>query len=301
MDWESWLRTAADPPSDNEDQKRDRTEQEIKEALRAYEPLKGRPYVVYAKGSYANNTNVRLNYDVDVAVEYNGFFFSELAFDLKGKDQSTVGIVDSSDPYSTDDFKRDIKEALVKAFGSEAVDEGRIAYRVREKKTTLPADVVPCWEYRRYDRISWGVPVCHIGSRVFPSSGGHIDNFPKIQLTKGKNKNTDTGHRYKYMVRALKKLQTKLVNDGLLEEELPSYLIECLVYNVENARFGHSKYIFDMREVLATIFNATLSNGNSSEWHEVHELHYLFHGDRKWTVAQVHHLADVAWDFLGLD
>lgn len=72
MDWESWLRKAAARPSDHEDSKREKTEKEVKAALAASDALAGRPYRVYVKGSYANNTNVRLNYDVDVAVEYHG-------------------------------------------------------------------------------------------------------------------------------------------------------------------------------------------------------------------------------------
>ena len=91
MDWEQWLRSGAEPPSNNEDQKRERTQEQVRAALKAYEPLKGRNYVVYAKGSYANNTNVRLDYDVDIAVEYRGFFFSDLMFDLEGQPDSVVG------------------------------------------------------------------------------------------------------------------------------------------------------------------------------------------------------------------
>ena len=49
MDWEQWLRTAAQPPSENEEAKREKTETEIKAALAAYAPLKGKRYVVYVK------------------------------------------------------------------------------------------------------------------------------------------------------------------------------------------------------------------------------------------------------------
>src|SRR5437899_3002056 len=123
MAWEDWLRAAAAPPSNNEDEKRERTESEIKAALGDYEPLTGRPYRVYAKGSYANNTNVRLNYDVDIAVEYYGFFYSDLCFDLAGTNKADVGVVDSDDPYSRTDFKTDIRGALVKAYGSNAIED----------------------------------------------------------------------------------------------------------------------------------------------------------------------------------
>lgn len=301
MDWEAWLRQAAQRPSDHEDEKRNRTEQQIKAALAAYEPLQGRPYRVYVKGSYANNTNVRLNFDVDIAVEYYGYFYSDLDFDLKGKPKSVVGVVDSSDPYTRAEFKADIKAALQAAFGTRAISTGRIAFRVREKATTLPADVVPSWEYRRYDRIVGGEPVCHQGTCVFPTGGNRTENFPEQQRENGNHKNAETTKRYKRMVRALKKLQTLLVEQGLLSEELPSYLIECLVFNVPSSAFGHNQYLQDMREVLARIFNATLTDGDWNDWEEVSGLKYLFRGDRPWSRAAVHRLADKAWDHLGFE
>jgi hypothetical protein len=95
MDWEQWLRESGAPPSDTEDEKRKRTEQQVREALQKHPALQGKAYSVYAKGSYANTTNVRLNYDVDIAVEYRGYFYSDLCFDLAGQPQSAVGVVDS--------------------------------------------------------------------------------------------------------------------------------------------------------------------------------------------------------------
>lgn len=301
MNWEEWLRTAKEPPSPHEDAKRQRTEDQIREALSNYKPLQGRPYRVYTKGSYANNTNVRLNFDVDIAVEYTGYFYYDLMFDLVGRPKTDVGIVDSVDPYTRDEFKADILLALHQAYGATALSVGKIAYRVRQQKTTLPADVVPCWEYRRYDRIEYGVPLYHKGSRVYPADGGYKDNYPEIQLTEGIAKNNRTNYRYKWMVRALKRLQTKLVTDGLLDKELPSYLIECLVYNVRDDNFGHQTYMADMRAVLAAIFNATLASGDSAHWLEVHELRYLFRGGQPWTTSEVHKLAGVAWDTLGFE
>lgn len=301
MDWEAWLRTAAEPPSDNEDDKRERTERQIRAALADCEALKGRDYIVYAKGSYANNTNVRLNYDVDIAVEYRGFFYCDYVLDLEGWTDADVGISSSPDTYSRSQFKKDIRSALVAAFGDTAIEDGRIAYRVREKKTTLPADVVPCWEYRRYDSLVAGLPSYHEGSRVFPSDGGHNDNYPKIQLQNGRAKNSLTGYRYKRMVRALKKLQTYLVKAGSLDEELPSYLTECLVSNVDDDQLGNPTYRADMRAVLAAIYNATLASGDSDDWLEVNRLRYLFRGDKPWTTAQVHAMADAAWEAVGFE
>ncbi len=300
MTWEEWLRDAARPPSHTEDTKRAKTEQEIKLALRIHEPLRGRPYTVYAKGSYANNTNVRLDYDVDIAVEYTGSYFCDTMFDLEGRNLQEVGGVPNTDPYTIGDLKQDVRAALEAAYGSAAITDGEIAYRIRERKTTLPADVVPCWLYRRYDSIIAGRPSYHEGSRVFPRSGGHKDNYPKLQIVNGTAKNDRTSRRYKRMVRALKKLQTRLVSSGKLDKELASYLIECLVYNVPDPNFNTPSYLGDMQNVLATIYNATLVGGNANEWLHVHGLVYLFGDHEKWTQIEARALAQAAWNELGL-
>ena len=306
MDWEQWLRASASPPSDTEAAKATKTEAEIRAALRAYAPLQGKGYRVYAKGSYANNTNVRLNYDVDIAVEFTDYFMYDLDFELEGQPASAAGITPAANSYTIDQFKRDIHAALNQAFGSNAVKAGRIAYRVREKQTTLPADVVPCVEYHRYDRraIPGGRAVPNEGVQIFPTNGRPIINYPAQQLAKGNAKNGPgrTNHRYKQMVRALKRLQTRLVDQNALPAELPSYLIECLVYNVPDRLFGNATYVADMRQVLATIYNATLQGGDANDWVEVNELMYLFQrSEPMGTLAQVHGLAHAAWEELGFE
>lgn len=101
------------------------------------------------------------------------------------------------------------------------------------------------------------------------------------------------------MVRALKRLQSDLLEKNLVRVELASYFVECLVYNVPDVAFGHATYQADMREVLAAIFNATLSDGNWREWVEVNELKYLYLGGEESKVGVVRHFADVAWNRLG--
>src|SRR5947209_4189158 len=68
-DWETWLATASGPASATEEQDRDRTEARIRRAIEAASDLPS-SVRVYAKGSYANGTNVRRDSDVDVAVEW---------------------------------------------------------------------------------------------------------------------------------------------------------------------------------------------------------------------------------------
>lgn len=302
MDWETWLHLAAKRPSDSEDAKRDNTEQQLRRALNAWPALEDKPYRVYVKGSYANNTNVRLNFDVDIAVEYYGKFYFDFMFDAKDMAPTSAGITTpSTDVYSNAQFKQDIEDALEATFGRDDVVPGNIAFRVRGGKTTLPADVVPSWEYRRYDTVINGVPQYHQGSRVYPKSGSSKDNYPKIQTANGTAKNLSAGKRYKRMVRCFKKLQSYLVSQGLIQEELPSYLSECLVYNVTGDAFGHDAYLADMRAVLAEMFNATLPSGGSWDWLQVNELQYLFRGKAMKSASEVHAVVAAGWDAMGFD
>lgn len=147
-DWESTLRSWKNPPSDVEDHKRDRTEEQIRGALRASEALKAAGLQVYAKGSYKNNTNVRLDYDVDIAAECTVFYYYDLIDDVEGLDPTTIDVTNYSGGYTQEAFEHDVEAALVAEFGRRAVTPGKIAFRVRESRLTLPADVVPCFSYR---------------------------------------------------------------------------------------------------------------------------------------------------------
>lgn len=304
-DWEATLRSWVKPPSENEDNKRNKTEAEIKAALKASANLKSVGYKVYAKGSYANNTNVRLDYDVDIAVECTDFYYHDqfgAAADVK-KAAVEKQFSGYKGGYTSSDFKNDVEQALVDCYGRQAVKRGNMAMRVREKKTTLPADVVPCFEYHYiYDVDFWGNLKYHQGTRIYPDAGSYIHNWPVQQQTLGVAKNELTGRRYKRMVRALKRLENQLVKDGQIKE-LPSFFIECLVYNVPNECFNHKTYVADMRDVLRVIFNSTLTKNKDEceKWLEVSERKYLFDSTQPWTYQQAHDLADKAWDYMGFE
>jgi len=302
-DWEATLRSWVKRPSDNEDAKRDRTEDEIKEALKASTALGSVNYKVYAKGSYANNTNVRLDYDVDIAVECRDFYYYSregVGADVRKAAALETAVRPYKGGYTSEMFKNDVERALAVYYGSSAVTRGNIALRVREKKTTLPADVVPCFEYHQiYDVDSFGEPIYYQGTRVYKDSGGYIHNWPDQQRERGITKNLATSKRYKRMVRAVKRLENELVTQGKLGE-LPSFFMECLVYNIPNNYFNHATYLEDMRLVLAFILTKTGSKDECKDWLEVNERKYLFHSAQSWTYQQAHELASTAWTHMGL-
>ena len=82
---------------------------------------------------------------------------------------------------------------------------------------------------------------------------------------------------------------------------VPSFLIECLVWNAADECFGKTLYRDDARSVLASTFNNTLGDERCSEWGEVSELKYLFRRGQPWTRAQAHAFLGAAWDHVGFE
>jgi len=82
---------------------------------------------------------------------------------------------------------------------------------------------------------------------------------------------------------------------------IPSYLIECLVWNAPPEAFGHDTYTADVREILAHLFNKTIRFEDCREWGETNELIYLFWNGQDWNFNQAHAFVSAAWDYLGYE
>ena len=281
------------PSSATEQDKQDRTERMISEAISSHGAFKNVSIAVYAKGSYANNTNVKTDSDVDIVVECRDIFYYE-DFDKSNPGHSPIA------PYEGDwgdpeKFRREVKAALDSKFPGSVV-AGSVAIAVESSTSRVDADVVPCFTFRDY--FSDGSK--REGTRVFKSGGGHIDNYPQLQLKLGRNKNTRTYGAYKKTVRILKRLENVLVDEGLTAE-VPSYLMECLIYNCDERYFARSTWRDVMQGCLADIYNYTLvaePSDDSERWFEANGAKYLFHSSQKWTRAQVHAFAGAAWNYM---
>jgi hypothetical protein len=82
---------------------------------------------------------------------------------------------------------------------------------------------------------------------------------------------------------------------------IPSFLVECLVWNAPNYAFGKDTYKSAVREVLANLFNSTMKLETCEEWGEINELKYLFKGGTPWTLAQAHAFISASWDYWGFE
>lgn len=127
-----------------------------------------------------------------------------------------------------------------------------------------------------------------------------IVNWPEQHYSNGVAKNLNTGYRFKKAVRALKNLKYDMEANGNAEQkkaarEAPSYLVECLVYNVDVPPASTTRDL--VRKVIVDAFNATKFEGGWMEWLEVNELKYLFRGIRAWTREQANAFLLEAWRY----
>lgn len=287
----SWVR----PSSDNEKAQQDRAERMVREAIGACSAFDGSSVFIYTKGSYPNNTNVRQDSDVDVVVELLDCQYYDY-FPGEAPAKPAFGTYDGEwDPVA---WREAVQEALVQHFGSDAVTAGNIALNVSAVPGSRPsADVVPSFDYLRYDDPQHRE--VHRGSCVFPADGGRkIVNWPDQQLENGRALNTLTGQRYKKFVRAVKNAENTLVEDGVIKD-LPSYFMECLVYNLPASTLSSGATLDEgFRATLVALWGA-LDGGDAHEsWVEPNELKWLFKNESKWSVDDAKGLVLATWSYL---
>jgi hypothetical protein len=112
-------------------------------------------------------------------------------------------------------------------------------------------------------------------------------------------KNKDTKLSFKKAVRILKRVENAMVV-AEKHREVPSYFIECLVYNCPNSILNRSTWIETIKGVLGTIWNELEGDEPSdSRWMEVNGIKYLFHSSQKWTRQDGRDFAYAAWNYLG--
>lgn len=291
--WESTFETWSQGPSNTEQEKCDRAVNSIKRAIASDAVLSLRNVSTFAQGSYRNRTNIRLDSDVDVCVCCKDVFYPDYP---SGTDASTFG--NSSADYTVETFKNQVETALVNYFGRAAVTRGDKAFDIKANSYHVEADAVPAFEHRRY-YLRDGSGGFHEGVEIHPDSGGKIINWPQQVYDNGVSKHSNTGRRYKKIIRILKNLRNKMQEDQIPEaHDVSSFLIECLVWNVPDGYFGNSSLTGDVRKVLAFLIDNLSADSSCSDWVEVSRLKWLFRSNQPWTRDQAFGFVCACWVYL---
>jgi hypothetical protein len=296
-DWVSVFDTWAKPLSDTEAEKAARAERLVREAIEASSVLAPRTIRVFAQGSYRNDTNVRLESDVDISVCCTDTMIPDYS-QIPGVTPESLGNRPSA--YTERQFKAEVGEALVERFGARGVARGNKVFTVHENTVRLDADVAPTFELRVYYRAD-GNAITYLKGTSLRTDGEHrIWNFPDQHFECGLTRNVATNLGFKRLVRIVKRLRNEMDERGVpAAGPAASFLLESLVYNATNAAFAHSTYYEDVRAILIELY-AQLQPGAAGErWLEVNQRKALFGPFQQWTIQQARDFVVAAWQYVG--
>ena len=196
----------------------------------------GRHIKLFVQGSYANNTNVRMHSDVDIAVVQEDVFITEYRKDFFPQSDQDYGFSSIDPPVKT--FKDEVQECLEAKFGSD-VERKNKSIKVHGNTYRKDADTVPCKRYRDY-RIDFVKDSDnYIGGIVItPDHGPRIINYPEQHILNGRDKNVATHFYYKKMVRIMKKMRFLMEESPFKSfsdaaKNVSSFLLESLLWNIE--------------------------------------------------------------------
>jgi hypothetical protein len=281
------------PSSATEKDKQDRTERMVREAVQNHPAFKGVRLTVYAKGSYANNTNVRADSDVDIVVQCHELeYWKE---EVPGTHASTGSY---SGPWTPTRLRAEVGAALRTKFGAQVDESGSKAFGVNSGSARVDADVVPCFDYRYYFASGGS----REGTRIFTTDGHWFENFPAQQLVYGTAKNDRTNTSFKKAVRVVKRIENAMVESGA-HREVASFFVECLVYNCPDPILRRSTWTEKVRGILVHLWGhleGAEPTTESNRWLEVNECKYLFTSNQDWTRGDGRDFAKAAWNYLRL-
>ncbi|MGG2109661.1 nucleotidyltransferase [Lysinibacillus pakistanensis] len=287
---EDILKKWAEPASNSEEEKCENAIKMIRKAIDKSEALSKHNIQLIPKGSYHNNTNVRLTSDVDIAVKLTDVFFAQYPDGKINKDFNN-----SPANYTYSQYRNDVDQAIVDLFGAENVEFGDKSIDISSNSYRVDADVVPCFEHRRYSDDGSYIKGTEFIGRY---SGERVKNFPEQHYANGVNKNLNTSKRYKKVVRILKRLKYKMIDEGYKFDTISSFLIECLVWNVPNSYFNNPTLTEDVEKCLKYLIEQTSDYDKCSEWGEVSELLYLFRTFRKFTRTEANAFLEKSYEYL---
>lgn len=280
------------PSSDTEQDKQERTERMVREAVRAHAGFNDCNLTVYTKGSYPNNTNVRTDSDVDVGVQcHNVIYWGE----------HETGAHPRAEPYrgkwTPGLLRSELVAALRAKFPGQVDESGSTAIRIHSSSARVDADVVPCFDYHYY----FAGGSYREGAKTFRKTGSSLVNYPAQHLENGRQKNRTTSKYFKSAVRIFKRIENAMVTDKY-HGAVPSYFIECLLYNCPNEIFGRRTWVVTTRDLLVHIWDGLDGNepmNANGRWLEVNECKYLFSPAQPWSREDGRSFAKAAWNYLG--
>ena len=292
---EEMLANWSRPPSETEE---DRCRNAVRAVADAVKGEFGNDVDIFLQGSYRNRTNVRRDSDVDIVVRHNKYCFTDSSR-LPLFDQPKVRNHYPFVTYTFEEFKSSVHNILHKEFGSDASRENK-CIRLSENSYRVKADVVPVFEY--YILRQPHEPQ-HSGTCMFADDKKSeiIYSFPQQHYDNGVAKNGRTAESYKGLVRILKRIRNRMIEEGVLDENgMPSFFLECLVWNMPDDTFQHAKWEDILRSFLVKVYNDMKNPLSPVRYTEANAIKPLFTQVAGRTPEKASTFTTAVWQYLGL-
>ncbi len=298
MSREDTLRQWSQRPSDTEQERIERTERMVREAISHSPDYRVKDANVFAKGSVKMRTNIRSTSDIDICVRASDVFYTSYP---TGATDSTFK--NTTVDYTFSDFRKGVEDALSGYFGQAEVDiTGNKAIRIRASVSSsrIDADVVPAFEHRRYLAID--SESYHEGIELRPKNSvtTSVINWPGQNYDNSLEKHDNTSRRYRKMVRILKRMREAMKDASIQSaHKAESFLIESMLWNVPDDHYGYVDYEDDLTNIFDFLKLQLSTDDRVKEWGEVNELKYLFNPWQKWSRVEAESFISDAHVFYG--
>ncbi|MGY4289034.1 hypothetical protein ACVWXO_008254 [Bradyrhizobium sp. LM2.7] len=288
--WNGWLAQAERPASDHEEDKIQRVASMVRGIVGGHQPLVAELLQVMPQGSYFNNTNVRQEADMDLRLQLPGIrsLYSEGVSETDA--DVALGLVRTgvSFEHTAMLVRAELGKILVRQFGHDGVDlSGKKAIKVHGLDgSRTDCDIVPAFRLNFVGRNYLGQIFSTDGVAILGTDGSFTYNFPEQHHKNGVTERTNTAHRFKRNVRMLKRLNYELEEVGDIQKRLPSFLVECLVYRVEDPYFlveADDRYDRLLR-ILGRLHDRLGDDAWTRDATEVNDVKYLFREGQAWTL-----------------
>lgn len=203
---------------------------------------------IFIQGSYANNTCVRNESDVDIAVVRDDIF--EYAFGEKFAGSST-------DQKNAAVALKNAVERVLRTHFPYQVHRGNKSIKVDGNTYRKNADTVPSVAVHYYYRSHLkDYSTFWDGIVIYADNGQIIRNFPKQHIANGKAKNNQTKYYYKRMVRIIKKMRYLMSDLGYAcANNVSSFGLESLLWNLPDSCFTKwTNYGFAFEEIVDYLY-----------------------------------------------
>ena len=197
------------------------------------------PYDIYLQGSYANNTNIYSDSDVDIVIVSSVFGYDTSRLSTSEESNFQSAYKDAS--YNYADFKKDVTNVLSSKYGLD-YSIGNKSINIAKNGNRRHCDVLIAQKYRKYYEFNEINDESFDEGIYFRTSGGEkIINYPRQHIANARIKHKNTNSLYKPMVRILKNIKSNLITNSIITNKVaPSYFIEGLFYNVPDNKFSTS-------------------------------------------------------------